>query len=164
MWAKNKQSGFTIVELLIVVVVIAILAAITIVSYNGIQSRAKAAQYASDASTIAKKAEVFYADPATGNAYPTTGGSFPTDPASVSALPAGIAVIFTNTAAVNAMSNNVITSTSAPGSLPSNPLHINSNTNLKTYTVRACAGTGLQIFYPDPTGTTAKNIIVGSGC
>jgi len=39
-WAK-KQSGFTIVELLIVVVVIAILAAITIVAYNGIQNRAK---------------------------------------------------------------------------------------------------------------------------
>ena len=41
MWAKQKQSGFTIVELLIVIVVIAILAAITIVSYNGIQNRSK---------------------------------------------------------------------------------------------------------------------------
>jgi prepilin-type N-terminal cleavage/methylation domain-containing protein len=37
----NKQAGFTIVELLIVVVVIAILAAITIVSFNGIQTRAR---------------------------------------------------------------------------------------------------------------------------
>lgn len=36
--AQHKQ-GFTIVELLIVVVVIAILAAITIVAYNGIQNR-----------------------------------------------------------------------------------------------------------------------------
>ncbi len=36
-----KQRGFTIVELLIVIVVIAILAAITIVAYNGIQNRAK---------------------------------------------------------------------------------------------------------------------------
>ena len=34
-----RQSGFTIVELLIVIVVIAILAAITIVAYNGIQTR-----------------------------------------------------------------------------------------------------------------------------
>lgn len=41
MWAKKDKSGFTIVELLIVVVVIAILAAITIVAYNGIQNRAK---------------------------------------------------------------------------------------------------------------------------
>jgi prepilin-type N-terminal cleavage/methylation domain-containing protein len=36
-----KQSGFTIVELLIVVVVIGILAAITIVAYSGISTRAE---------------------------------------------------------------------------------------------------------------------------
>lgn len=41
---KNKQTGFTIVELLIVIVVIGILAAITIVAYNGIQDRARASQ------------------------------------------------------------------------------------------------------------------------
>jgi prepilin-type N-terminal cleavage/methylation domain-containing protein len=35
-----RNAGFTIVELLIVIVVIAILAAITIVAYNGIQNRA----------------------------------------------------------------------------------------------------------------------------
>jgi prepilin-type N-terminal cleavage/methylation domain-containing protein len=40
----HKRSGFTIVELLIVIVVIAILAAITIVAYNGVQTRAKASQ------------------------------------------------------------------------------------------------------------------------
>lgn len=39
-WAKQKQAGFTIVELLIVVVVIAILAAVTIIGYQGIQQRA----------------------------------------------------------------------------------------------------------------------------
>lgn len=38
---QRKQTGFTIVELLIVIVVIAILAAITIVAYNGIQQQAK---------------------------------------------------------------------------------------------------------------------------
>lgn len=39
---KQKRSihGFTIVELLIVIIVIAILAAITIVAYNGVQQRA----------------------------------------------------------------------------------------------------------------------------
>ena len=38
-WVAHR--GFTIVELLIVVVVIAILAAITVVAYNGIQERSK---------------------------------------------------------------------------------------------------------------------------
>ena len=40
MGITRKQTGFTIVELLIVIVVIGILAAITIVAYNGVQQRA----------------------------------------------------------------------------------------------------------------------------
>src|SRR5687768_14373793 len=51
----KKQSGFTIVELLIVIVVIAILAAIAIVSYNGITDRAKHSGAQSGASQAAKK-------------------------------------------------------------------------------------------------------------
>lgn len=38
---KTNNKGFTIVELLIVIVIIAILAAITIVAYNGIQQRSQ---------------------------------------------------------------------------------------------------------------------------
>jgi len=50
-----KQKGFTIVELLIVIVVIAVLAAITIVAYNGIQNRAKASAAQSAAAQATKK-------------------------------------------------------------------------------------------------------------
>ena len=57
---KTKQAtGFTIVELLIVIVVIAILAAITIVAFNGIQNRSKLSSAQSTASMIAKKAEAW---------------------------------------------------------------------------------------------------------
>ena len=65
----RAEGGFTIVELLIVVVVIAILAAITIVSYNGITNRANASAAASTAASLQKKAEVFAADGPTAN-YP----------------------------------------------------------------------------------------------
>jgi len=60
-WAK-KQNGFTIVELLIVIVVIAILAAITIVAYNGIQNRAKASAAQQGASQASKKILAFAVD------------------------------------------------------------------------------------------------------
>jgi prepilin-type N-terminal cleavage/methylation domain-containing protein len=63
MWAKNKQQiGFTIVELLIVIVVVAILAAITIVAYNGIQSRARDAERSQDIISIQKVVELYYTD------------------------------------------------------------------------------------------------------
>lgn len=50
----RKQTGFTIVELLIVVVVIAIFAAITIVAYNGIQNRSRDSSVKSDVSNAFK--------------------------------------------------------------------------------------------------------------
>lgn len=52
--SDSKARGFTIVELLIVIIVIAILAAITIVAYNGIQERARVARANSDLQTLAK--------------------------------------------------------------------------------------------------------------
>ena len=66
---KKTNTGFTIVELLIVIVVIGILAAITIVAYNGIQNRAKTTSGQQLASNIAKKMEAYNA---INSAYPTT--------------------------------------------------------------------------------------------
>lgn len=51
---QHKQYGFTIVELLIVIVVIGILAAITIVAYNGIQDRARKTKINSDLNSLTK--------------------------------------------------------------------------------------------------------------
>lgn len=75
-WAKQKQAGFTIVELLIVVVVIAILAAITVVAYNGITNNAYDSSVKSDLANIARKYEMFKADnPAGLYPYGSGGGS-----------------------------------------------------------------------------------------
>jgi prepilin-type N-terminal cleavage/methylation domain-containing protein len=63
MWVKNKhQVGFTIVELLIVIVVIGILAAITIVAYNGVQQRSRDAARAQDIAGIKKMLLLYQTD------------------------------------------------------------------------------------------------------
>lgn len=49
-----NRRGFTIVELLIVIVVIAILAAISVVAYNGIQERAIKSKVDQDISTLSR--------------------------------------------------------------------------------------------------------------
>lgn len=54
-YQKYFGVGFTIVELLIVVVVIAILATITIVSYNGIQQSTRESTVQSDLATAKKQ-------------------------------------------------------------------------------------------------------------
>lgn len=64
---QNNRSGFTIVELLIVIVVIGILAAITIVAYNGIQGRARVSAVSSALGQTTKKLALYYVDNA---AYP----------------------------------------------------------------------------------------------
>lgn len=72
-WAHSRQSGFTIVELLIVIVVIGILAAIVVVAYNGVQNRANDAAVESDIRKIGLALQN----------YATINGSLPTSEASL---------------------------------------------------------------------------------
>lgn len=66
----NKKSGFTIVELLIVIVVIGILAAITIVAYGNVRSNAVKSTLKSDLSQAQTQLEIYRTD---NNGYPTNG-------------------------------------------------------------------------------------------
>lgn len=64
---KKMQSerGFTIVELLIVIVVIGILAAIVIVAYQGVTNKANASAAKGNAESVQKVAEAYNADKST---------------------------------------------------------------------------------------------------
>ena len=57
-----KNKGFTIVELLIVIVIIGILASITLVAYNGISQRASFAKEQSDLKNINNLIQMYYAE------------------------------------------------------------------------------------------------------
>ena len=78
----NKRA-FTIVELLVVIVVIGILAAITIVSYTGLSSKANVASLQSDLSSAKKQLALYQVEHSTfptsltadGNKYCPTGGT-----------------------------------------------------------------------------------------
>lgn len=68
----EKRSGFTIVELLIVIVIIAILAVIVIVAFNGMQTRARTSSVTSDLSAASRK---FKSEQIINGTYPTSYGT-----------------------------------------------------------------------------------------
>jgi len=76
---KNIQQGFTLIELMIVVAIIGILAAVAIPSYQDYTARAQVSEAMSLTSGIKTSIAEWYADK----------GGFPADPASVSATTTG---------------------------------------------------------------------------
>ncbi len=68
----RRQHGFTIVELLIVIMVIGILAAITIVAFNGVQTRAKNTSIENTASAYRKALAAYVAQKGD---YPVSGAA-----------------------------------------------------------------------------------------
>jgi len=71
MWVSTKKRGFTVVELLIVVVVIAILSTITVVSYQGARTKAQNTRVIA---TVKNYADVLNAYHLANNQYPNVGG------------------------------------------------------------------------------------------
>ena len=153
---------------MIVVVVIAILAAITIVSYNGITNRANASAAASLAATMQKKTELFAADGPTG-AYPRALSDF-------SGGSAGTTTITGVTSRPATSSDSwYLTNTAVTFTGTSNPTSTNGKTAVR-YTVCGHQGsttapstltaattlTGVEIRYFNfDTGSGTKSVTIG---
>ncbi len=83
---KRGSKGFTIVELLIVIVVIGILAALVIVQFTNVQARARDAERKSDIRALQSKVAEYYA---LNGYYPITLGSVTSLPADACKAPGG---------------------------------------------------------------------------
>jgi prepilin-type N-terminal cleavage/methylation domain-containing protein len=66
------QHGFTIVELLITIVIVAILASLTVTAYSGMQQRGRDSQRVNDMNVIVKALEMYKIQAGT---YPATGST-----------------------------------------------------------------------------------------
>ena len=137
MTTQTKSRGFTIVELLIVIVVIAILAAITIVAYTGITKNANNSAAKSNADALRSFVSAYQADDA-------KTGVFPTDPATETTqyakLPAGV----------------TINGSTATATLPT----ATNGKNTLAYKLKS-GGTGACIGYFDFNGNAPAYMYVG---
>ena len=136
----QAERGFTIVELLIVIVVIGILVAIVAVAYTGITQQATNQKWEANAQSIRKVAETRQAQQ---GSYPTSVATFTS---SYSSLPNGVSVSAT---AVSAAPSYATASANADNGV---------------YQVNYCTG-GVIIYYPQaPSSVTTINIGSTSSC
>ena len=144
MTTKNiKNQGFTLVELLIVIVIIAILTVVSLVAYNGLQNQAKTSAAKSTVDTVAKKAEL----------YNTEEGKYPTQLSDLTTAD-------TKKSYYIAAANVTELGSDAFG----------SSTPTTTVKYEKCPTTGTgdptgaKISYYNYSSNTVENRVVGTGC
>ena len=140
MTTKNiKNQGFTLVELLIVIVIIAILTVVSLVAYNGLQNQAKTSAAKSAADAVAKKAEL----------YNTAKSSYPSALGDLTNTASSGEPYYLDTKTVNA---GTLTAGTAPA-------------EANTIEYAPCTGNkGAKVKYYNFSKDTVEDRTIGTGC
>lgn len=144
---KHNQAGFTIVELLIVIVVIGILAAIVLNTFSGVQARARNTERQTDIKSLSSQLEAFAADPS--NPRP---GEYLAQSVMTSTTTSTI------TASLKGLDVNALV---APGSTASNSIGTSLTPATTAYGYAAYVGaTGTTLCVTTPTPTACNRYVL----
>lgn len=147
---KKIVSGFTIVELLIVIIVIAVLATISIAAYNGMRVRADDAKNKSNAELVAEIAETINAE--TG-VYPA--GSL---------TEVELNELFSSNDTAPLPATLSLKKAVAPPAYATALANANPTGNsLVSYRVKTCT-VGVSVYYPETLTQTVQAARAGQGC
>ncbi len=143
---NNRQRGFTLIELMIVVAIIGILAAIAIPQYNSYVGRTQIAEGLSLAGSVKTGVAEYF----------QSNGTWPSTNA-LAGAPATISGKYTLTVVASASGTDptVITITTRPGA------PVSTDIRDKTLTLTAAAGTG-SITWTCDAGTIGDNFLPGA--
>lgn len=152
--APRKPSGFTIIELLIVIVIIAILAAITLVAYSSIQQRANNAVVKTAAAQTLKLI----------TAYISTNGVYPNTSGGCAVLAGNTGHCSSGTANNNGLQSGLVNQLAAIGTVPPSVPVVDPNYNGILYdynasrTMNGIAAPAILYYYLQGSGVDCGGI------
>ena len=179
----NRQRGFTIVELLIVIIVIGILATLVLIAYNNVQGQARDTKRQGDATSLKSAIETYKTQSASGyyphiwpNTMVTAAGTGTANSASVPfQADISVAANYTNGTTTVSIPTNVSTLLN-PGTTPNNSTPSGANPNY--IEAKYCpagsdwtTATGVEMWYyseskkaVQPSVTAGQGLVSGTGC
>jgi type IV pilus assembly protein PilA len=146
---KKAQQGFTIIELLIVIAIIAILAGLVLNNFQGAQAKARDTQRVTDINNVHSKLEEYYNE---NGGYPQTftAATFPGIDAQSLIDPKGVTVTI-NTAAADAAAAGTATAPTSTANYAYTAYPTNCTNN--------CTGYVLKTYVEKPSATTPNPFI-----